>query len=338
MLSTTSLSPELKSRIKSIVLPKAPKRVVENFRQLDSEHTSALVDSLKQHYFTRSIWEGKITTEAYLASAEGQADLQDHLDRRLDNFRHTVIPWLNDAKPLAGATILEIGCGTGSSTVALAEQGAKVVAVDIDAPSLQVARDRMNLYGLEAEFAIANATEVHQLFSDRKFDFIIFFACLEHLTNEERLISMQATWNMLSEGDLWCVIETPNRLWHFDHHTAFLPFYMWLPDDLAFQYSKYSPREPFCQVYDECTDETMLGFLRSGRGVSFHEFDLAMQKVEDLDVVSSLPMYLRDRAPLWAIGRRFMPDHRYESLVAAFGPKIHRGFYQPSLDLIICKH
>jgi hypothetical protein len=70
----------------------------------------------------------------------------------------------------------------------------------------------------------------NRLFSDRHFDYIIFYASLEHMTIEERMSAMRATWGMLSDGDLWCVIETPNRLWYHDGHTSLLPFYMWLPE------------------------------------------------------------------------------------------------------------
>ena len=60
-----------------------------------------------------------------------------------------------------------------------------------------------------------------------------------------------------------------------------------------------------------------------------------MKKVEELDVVSSLRIWRREKSWLWNLGRRFTLDHRYESLLAEIGPKIHRGFYQATLDLII---
>jgi hypothetical protein len=145
-------------------------------------------------------------------------------------------------------------------------------------------------------------------------------------------------WNMLPKNSFWCVIETPNRLWFQDDHTSLLPFFLWLPDDLAFLYSQYSPRESFSKSYRVLNEKNLLSFLRRGRGVSYHEFDLALGNSVDLDVTSSLALYLRaqepDRANQWlnSIG------HQYESLLMAIGPKIHPGFYQPQLDLIIRKH
>jgi S-adenosylmethionine-dependent methyltransferase len=293
-------------------------------------------ESLTRNYFTASnSWYSGPT--AYLASDEGQRDLQDHLHVRLDIFRSTVIPWLSDAKLLRGSRILEIGCGTGSSTVALAEQGADVTAVDILESSLAVAKDRCRVYGLRADFVCANATEVHAVFANRNFDFIIFFAVLEHMTHEERMISMNNTWNMLSPGSLWCVVDTPNRLWYFDDHTSLLPFYLWLPDEVAFFYSKFSPRNSFNNLYREMDDESKMDFLRRGRGVSFHEFELAMKQAASLDVASSLPIYLRKKTLMRKMLWMLTSGSRFESFLVQSGPKIHKGFYQPYLELIIRK-
>jgi len=93
----------------------------------------SLVDaSLKETYFTqRDTW----FDAAYLSSDEGQNDLQNHLFRRIHAFRETVTPRLSNAKLLSGSRILKVGCGTGAATVALAEQGAAVTAVDFLGPS-----------------------------------------------------------------------------------------------------------------------------------------------------------------------------------------------------------
>lgn len=341
MLSTRSLSADVKARIKRLIRPTIPKDLKRRFKSLSPDGFRDLESSLKRNYFSRQVWGGvEVDVESLLASNEGRSDMSDHLYRRLDLFRATVVPWLADAKPIAGARILEIGCGTGSSTVALAEQGAEVVAVDVDEHSLQVARDRCAAYGLNASFLGVNANQVFKELSGQHFDFVIFFACLEHMTHDERIDAMRGTWKMLSSGDLWCVIETPNRLWYFDHHTSRLPFYSWLPNDLAFDYSRFSPREPFKDSYRQPSADAMLSFLRHGRGVSFHEFDVAMKPAPELDVVSSRRIWLREKSflRLWDLAWRVTLDHRFETCLVAAKPEIHRGFYQPFLDLIIRKN
>ncbi len=340
MLSTRSLSADTKDRIKRLIGPKVPSHLAANFRNLSSQAFGELEKSLTLHYFSRQVWgEKAIDVESLLASDEGRKDMLDHRHGRLDLFRSTVIPWLADAKPLKGARILEIGCGTGSSTVALAEQGADILGIDVDDASLKVAQDRCAIYGLKSKFLNKNADTIATELAGEKFDLIIFFACLEHMTHKERIDAMRGTWGMLSDGDLWCVIETPNRLWYLDHHTSRLPFYQWLPDDLAFDYSRFSPRDLFKDSYRTQSAEAMMSFLRHGRGVSFHEFDIAMGPAEELDVVSSLPIRLRKKSllRLWDLAWRATFDRRFEKCLISARPDIHPGFYQPFLDLIIRK-
>jgi 2-polyprenyl-3-methyl-5-hydroxy-6-metoxy-1,4-benzoquinol methylase len=307
-----------------------PNQIHLNFRTIDTAKVELIKSSLRKNYFVRF-------AEDYLSTAWGKNDLENHLFRRLDSDRNMIIPWLDEARPVRGTSILEIGCGTGCSTVALAEQGAKVTAIDVDEGSLAVATERCRAYDLEVNFAHANATEASKLFSRRNFDIVIFYATLEHMTMEERISAMRDTWQMLPVGSLWCVIETPNRLWYYDAHTSLLPFHMWLPDELAFEYSRFSPRENYRELYREPNDQSKLHFLRRGRGVSFHEFELAMKPVRELRIRSSLNVPNKGRG-LWGLAKwRFSNEGRYISLLRRIAPELHEGFLQSSLYLIIEK-
>jgi 2-polyprenyl-3-methyl-5-hydroxy-6-metoxy-1,4-benzoquinol methylase len=346
----TRLPARLRSRLSARLQYQSPTDLRQNWVTVSPEGEARIVESLKRHYFGRRIYQDATPCgDDWLRTPDGQEDLAMHLSIRTGDFRRTVTPWLSDARPLAGARILEIGCGTGTSTVALAEQGAQVTAVDPDEPSLSVADDRLRVYGFGVDLHLLNATEVSRRFAGRQFDFIVFVACIEHMLHGERIQAMRSTWEMLAPGGLWCLADTPNRLWCVDLHTSWLPFYHWLPDDLALAYSRYSSREPFASSYSTATpeattpgaaaDEAMESFLRHGRGVSYHEFALAMGEVETLDVVSSLPIWLRERSPLHVrqLARRIKTDGRFSRMLSTVGPPIHPGFYEPNLELIIRK-
>jgi S-adenosylmethionine-dependent methyltransferase len=307
-----------------------PAHLERNLRTLDPATEAQLRRSLIEHYFAGS-------PSGYLDTEIGRRDLDAHLFHRLARHRRVIVPWLDHARPLRGARILEIGCGTGSSTVALAEQGADVTGVDIDEPALAVARDRVRLHAERATLVSCNATRVAERFAGERFDFIIYFAALEHMTHPERLESIAGTWAMLSSGGLFVVIETPNRLWYFDGHTALLPFFHWLPEDLAFEYTRFSQRTNFREIYREDTPERRQHFLRRGRGVSFHEFELAIGPAAQLEVVSSLHEFAGRRRLLpWP--RRAPMARSYSRILARVGPAgVHEGFYQQDLDLILRK-
>jgi len=293
---------------------------------LPSYQLAELEESLRKNYFNRQ-------PPGYLETERGLGDLTNHLTNRFQNARTQVVPWIESIRSLRGARVLEIGCGTGSSLVALAERGANVTGIDLDEGGLEVARKRCALHAVAAELHLANATNVAELFGDTAFDLIIFSASLEHMMHEERLRAIADTWAMLRPGDLWCVLETPNRLWHTDTHNALLPFFHWLPDELAFKYARFSERTNFRECYDEMTDDRWLHFHRRGRGVSFHELHVALGEIDAFEVVSYKNEFLVDRGWLNKDAR----SERYIALLSELVPNIHRAFLQEYLDLILRK-
>jgi len=312
-----------------------PAELAANHRHLDDSRSATLEHALRQHYFAQPLNHFAASCDAYLSSEEGQQDLSDHMFGRLTTGRERVIPWLNSAVPLKGARVLEIGCGTGASTVALTEQGASVTGVEVNEGNLAAARERLRLYGLDATLLCANVTQLPERFKAGSFDLIVFFASLEHLTYQERLSAMRSTWSMLRPRQCWAAVETPNRLWSFDDHTAQLPFYHWLPDDLAMDYAPHSAR-PFMKAYTSSADEAMrLDFARRGRGVSYHEFDLAMGL--DINVVSAMEPYLRRKNLVILAKWLASADRKNATFLRSRGPAIHPGFYQRYLNLIIRK-
>jgi len=297
-----------------------------SYPTLSSEALATLETALRMFYFDRQ-------TPGYLETKEGLTDLANHLTTRLQIARVQVVPWLESVRPLQGARVLEISCGTGSSVVALAERGADVVGVDLDEKSLQVARKRCALHGVNAELQVANVTEVAELFRNISFDIIVFYAALEHMTHEERLQAIADSWAMLRPGDLWCVVETPNRLWHTDRHTARLPFYHWLPDELAFKYAQFSERTNFHECYNESSPERLLHFRRRGRGFSFHELQVALGTSEAFEVVSYKNGFL---AQLGWLSKDATSDS-YITLLSELVPDVHVAFLQEYLDVILRK-
>jgi 2-polyprenyl-3-methyl-5-hydroxy-6-metoxy-1,4-benzoquinol methylase len=287
----------------------------------------AVENSCRRHYYKGWRSEASYTRDAF------EKDLGDSVWQRLDSDREKVVPWLDAAMPLDGKRILEIGCGSGSSTVALAEQGAIVTGIDLDEDALHVARDRCRIYGLTAEFRAMNAQRLTGSFAAGEFDMVIFFACLEHMTIEERLGALGDVWKLLPRNGMLAVVETPNRLWYYDDHTSWLNCYHWLPDELAFHYSRFSPRENFRGMYRKYDESSREHFQRRGRGMSFHEFDLAIKPVRDLRVVSSLSSFRGLRHLL----RQRRIDRDYKAMLMSMFPGIHGGFFDSDLYLLLEK-
>lgn len=105
---------------------------------------------------------------------------QDLMDALLYPFERVLVEALSSTPARA---VLDVGCGTGSTTLALAEQfgpGATVTGIDISEPMLRAARARAERQGKRAEFMLGDA-QTHALGAAR-FDLlasrfgVMFFA------------------------------------------------------------------------------------------------------------------------------------------------------------------
>jgi len=143
------------------------------------------------------------------------------------------------------------------------------------------------------------------------------------------------TYAMLLPGALWCVIDTPNRLWHFDSSSARRPFLHWLPDDLAATYALWNRHQTATdQPHEEDVDP--VDFARWGRGISYHELDLGIGPADQLDVAGYMGAHIRDQNPLRRALHRCTNTARFARLLRAFADRpLSPAFFEPYLNLAI---
>lgn len=81
-----------------------------------------------------------------------------------------------------GKKVLEIGCGIGTDTINFARGGAQVTSVDLSEKSLELARSRASVFGLQDQirFFPGNAEELSSFVPVEPYDLIYSFGVIHH--------------------------------------------------------------------------------------------------------------------------------------------------------------
>jgi 2-polyprenyl-3-methyl-5-hydroxy-6-metoxy-1,4-benzoquinol methylase len=200
------------------------------------------------------------------------------------------------AEALAARRVLDFGCGSGASVMALARANprAEIVGVELNASAAAVAEERARHYRL-GNVRIVVSPHAAGLPEDLgTFDYVALNAVYEHLLPAERSVLLAALWGALQQGGVLFVNQTPERWFPLEWHTTGLPLIAYLPDRAAFAVARRFSR----RVRPEQTWE---GLLRAGiRGGSVREIQGLLRACPGRAVL--LPPVLpgaRDRIDLW---------------------------------------
>ncbi len=122
-----------------------------------------------------------------------------------DRMRHTLLDWMGS--DLTGARVLDAGCGTGALSMAAAERGADVVAIDIAETLVALARERAaetaastgNACYRTIEFRVGDMLD-HSL---GQFDFIVAMDSLIHYQPADKVAMIGRLARMADAGLLF---------------------------------------------------------------------------------------------------------------------------------------
>lgn len=88
---------------------------------------------------------------------------------------------------LKGQRVLDVGCGGGLLSEAMAKEGAQVTAIDLSKEALQVARLHLLESGLEADYRLISAERLAAR-EPAAFDVVTCMELLEHVPDPESLV------------------------------------------------------------------------------------------------------------------------------------------------------
>jgi len=106
-------------------------------------------------------------------------------------FVESHIPAFAEFQRWRGKKVLEIGCGIGTDTINFARAGAFVTAVDLSDKTLEIAKQRAEVYGLQGRirFYLGNAEELNSFLPVAPYDLVYSFGTIHHTPRPERVIA-----------------------------------------------------------------------------------------------------------------------------------------------------
>jgi 2-polyprenyl-6-hydroxyphenyl methylase/3-demethylubiquinone-9 3-methyltransferase len=112
------------------------------------------------------------------------------------------------AKPLAGLSMLDVGCGGGLVSEPLARLGATVVGVDPTVDSIAVARRHAAAQGLSIDYRTATVEELQS--AGDTFDAVVCMEVIEHVPDPAAFV--RGLGALVRPGGI-IVVSTLNRTW-----------------------------------------------------------------------------------------------------------------------------
>lgn len=100
-------------------------------------------------------------------------------------------------QPLSGRRVLDVGCGGGLLTEAMAAEGAQVTGIDLSEQLIDIARLHLLESGLKAEYRVISA-EAMAAEQPAGFDAVTCMEMLEHVPDPQAIV--QACFDLLKPG------------------------------------------------------------------------------------------------------------------------------------------
>lgn len=110
------------------------------------------------------------------------------------------IPIFADFGAFKNKKVLEIGCGIGTDAINFARSGAVYTGLELSKQSLEITRDRFNVFNLRGRLIQGDAENVDKVLCNEKFDLIYSFGVLHHTPNIDR--ALMAIRNLMNEHSI----------------------------------------------------------------------------------------------------------------------------------------
>jgi SAM-dependent methyltransferase len=156
----------------------------------------------------RNYWDRRPCNIRHSAAEVGSREYFDEVESRKYKVEPH-IPQFAQFERWRGKRVLEVGCGIGTDAVNFARAGADYTGLELSGVSLELARRRFDVYGLNGRFILGDAEKISEYLDDNKFDLIYSFGVIHHTPNPSNVIA-EARKVIKDDGELRIMLYSRN--------------------------------------------------------------------------------------------------------------------------------
>lgn len=135
----------------------------------------------------REYWDRRPCNIRHSLKPVGSREYFDEVEKR----KYFVEPHITEFAQFdrwAGKRVLEVGCGIGTDAINFARAGADYTGIELSEASLELAKQRFNVFGLNGRFLNCDAERLAQLIEPDHFDLVYSFGVIHHTPDQRSVI------------------------------------------------------------------------------------------------------------------------------------------------------
>jgi ubiquinone/menaquinone biosynthesis C-methylase UbiE len=153
-------------------------------------------------------WDARPCNIRHSPKPVGTREYFDEVEQR-KHFVEPHIPGFAQFERWKGKRVLEVGCGIGTAAVNFARCGADYTGVELSKASLDLTRQRFEVYGLNGRLILCNAEELSRHVEGNHFDLVYSFGVIHHSPNQRAIIE-EVRKVIRNDGEFRCMLYAKN--------------------------------------------------------------------------------------------------------------------------------
>jgi SAM-dependent methyltransferase len=155
-----------------------------------------------------AFWNGRPCNIRHSPKPVGTREYFDEVEQR-KHFVEPHVPGFAQFDRWAGKTVLEVGCGIGTAAVNFARHGADYTGVELSEVSLNLTRQRFNIYGLKGRLILCDAGRLSRHIEHNHYDLVFSFGVIHHSPNQRAIVE-EIRKVVRDDGEFRCMLYAKN--------------------------------------------------------------------------------------------------------------------------------